>query len=360
MLTAFLFSGCTGSEKPPKETPKQTEAETPVESLKEYSNDLVLHKALQRMLSQKTGRILIVGDSIAAGAGAEEEESWYSLLSVWLAKQYGIRSDIQNAAMGASTSYAGMVRVQSLPEETDFDLAFVCFGHNDGTETFSREYEAVLRSILLRFPDCGIITILPCSESNGSEKIQEIRKLSGHYGILQADMITAFAESGLSPEELSVDGVHPSSAGYRVYSEAIETLIRESIHSFPETVSSENALKKAGSVNPGMDEYERFVYIPEKEGLRSDDGCTVEFTFPEGISGKPGIDRRLFAGDGLSIFADGKEIDFEDMYWTQDYSLHAIYRLVPYTLKIEKNLTLSFSSREAAEQFYGFVFTDLR
>ncbi len=299
--------------------------------------------------------ILIVGDSIGAGAGAGTGEDWESLLISRLHEQYGSRFEVRNVSLGATTSYAGYVCTEMLPEDTDFDLAFICYGYNDAAEDLSREYEAVIRSIRSRYPLCAVVSILESPMRGNTEKIRQIRELSEHYGIPTADTIAAFEESGKAYEELTADLTHPNAEGYRLYADCIGELIEERTEQYAE-VSSD----PVEPLNSDMEEYEHFYYIPAESGVVSDDGCILEFPFSAKLTGFPGIELKLHPGEKIDIYIDGKKTDYRELHWSEDYTLHTVNRLSLTPWQIEESLQLRFSSGKEAEDFLGFVFTGVQ
>ena len=83
--------------------------------------------------------ILIVGDSIGAGAGTKTAgNQWFEQLKSYLRKEYGIRVGMTNVSMGGNASYAGYVRVMALEDEEDYDLAILCYGQNDSPDGFEK------------------------------------------------------------------------------------------------------------------------------------------------------------------------------------------------------------------------------
>lgn len=67
---------------------------------------------------------------------------------------------VTNVSMGGNTSYAGYVRTMDLDDSPDYDLAIICYGQNDGSDSFSTYYESTIQAIKSKYPDCSIISIL--------------------------------------------------------------------------------------------------------------------------------------------------------------------------------------------------------
>lgn len=73
--------------------------------------------------------VLIVGDSIGAGAGTQtERQQWYTQLQSYLKTVNDGRVSVTNVSMGGNASYAGYVRTMALNDDVDYDLAIICYG----------------------------------------------------------------------------------------------------------------------------------------------------------------------------------------------------------------------------------------
>lgn len=141
--------------------------------------------------------VLIVGDSIGAGAGAQSDGTeWFGQLQAYLQTIDKGNISFTNISMGGNASYAGYVRTMALNDGIDYDLAIICYGQNDGIDGFSTNYESIIRAIRSRYPDCSIISILESSQREYTDKMTTIQSICEHYGIPVADTIAAFNNSG--------------------------------------------------------------------------------------------------------------------------------------------------------------------
>ena len=57
----------------------------------------------------------------------------------------------------------------ALDDGANYDLAIICYGQNDALEGFSTNYEAIIRAIERKYPDCSIISILYRKNDHNSE-----------------------------------------------------------------------------------------------------------------------------------------------------------------------------------------------
>lgn len=161
--------------------------------------------------------VLIVGDSIGTGAGKETDGlQWFKQLQSYLRTVNKASVAVTNISMGGNTSYAGYVRTMDLDDSTDYDLAIICYGQNDGSDDFSTYYESIIQAIRNKYPNCSIISILESSQRDYTSNITTIQSICDHYGIPVADTIAAFNNSGKSYDDLTKDGVHPNDAGQTI------------------------------------------------------------------------------------------------------------------------------------------------
>ena len=73
--------------------------------------------------------VLIVGDSIGAGAGAQSDGTeWFGQLQAYLQTIDKGNISFTNISMGGNASYAGYVRTMALNDGIDYDLAIICYG----------------------------------------------------------------------------------------------------------------------------------------------------------------------------------------------------------------------------------------
>ena len=128
--------------------------------------------------------VLVVGDSIGEGAGTETNgQQWYTQLQSYLKTVSNRKVSVTNVSMGGNVSYAGYVRTMALNDNVDYDLAIICYGQNDDTDSFSIYYESIIRAIKSKYPECSIISILESSQRTYTEKMTTIKRICEHYSI---------------------------------------------------------------------------------------------------------------------------------------------------------------------------------
>lgn len=288
--------------------------------------------------------ILIVGDSIGATYG---ESSWSTLLSSCLKDHYGSTVSLTNVSMGGNASYAGYSRVMMLEDETDYDLAIICYGQNDSATDFSLYYESIIRGISGKYENCSIISILESSQRSYTEKMIAIQEICDYYGIPVADTIEPFSKDY---DSYTGDGTHPNDAGQVIYAETVE-------HVIDQKVSDLEGLPDYGlmPLNDGVTAFDNFRYISADEFERTDD-TTLSITGVS-ISGILGIDYANQIGENeIDIYVDGELFTGVSFTWGYDFSQRHIW-IVGSGCDVDDEIEIVFSSKEQADAFRGLIFS---
>lgn len=215
-------------------------------------------------------RVLVVGDSIGNGRGADEwEDRWPVLLQTELGETYGVDVSLENISMDGNTSFAGYARTAMLETES-VDCAIICYGANDSPINFSVYYESLIRVIQKNYPNASVISVLESTEwdEEGAEKMNVIRSLANHYGISVADTVTPFRDDY---DSLVVDDVHPNVAGQRIYADTLEAVIMENVDAYRgfDTLP-------ASAVSEYMEIFDTFQWFPAEQFTRIGNTFSLE------------------------------------------------------------------------------------
>ena len=104
-----------------------------------FSDHLLAQPAVSQPVSQQSSsaasdtRLLILGDSLSAGYGLLQAQSWVSLLqNIWQDEQRGI--DVINAAISGETTDGGLARLPRLLEQHQPTHVLIELGGNDGLQ----------------------------------------------------------------------------------------------------------------------------------------------------------------------------------------------------------------------------------
>lgn len=294
-----------------------------------------------------------MGDSIGACSGASSGEyRWVSVLEKTLENTYGVRCSITNVSMGGNTSYAGYVRTMCLDEESEYDLAIICYGQNDGLNDFGMYYEAMIRAIRSNNEKCSIISILESSQKDYTEKMITIQEIAEHYGILVADTIKPFTDGSKGEyDELAGDGVHPNDKGQAVYAEVVESVITAATQEYSAYDNSEIDI-----IYEGVESFDNFKWIDVSEFEKK--GNSYSYVIETPISGCMGIDYKYVSGENnCEIYIDGEVYAAPEVYFNYDFSQRRILLIGDEEITTKKSIEIRFADEEQANGFSGVCFS---
>lgn len=294
--------------------------------------------------------VVIIGDSIGAGAGIQTEgKQWFAQLQTYLQTTYKDSVSITNVSMGGNSSYAGYVRTMNLNDDENYDLAIICYGQNDSIEGFSTNYESIIRAVRSKYPNCSIISVLESSQKEYTEKMTTIQSICEHYDIPVADTISAFNDSEKSYEELSNDGVHPNDNGQQIYFETIKTVIDDNV------TNSAGKMNDVDVINMDVHKFDNFKWYDASSDFERVDDTT--FVLNTSASGILGIDYTYETGENKAdIYVDGEVFESPTVTFDYDFSQRHIL-VVSEDCTVEKNIKVVFSSKEQADGFKGICFS---
>ena len=294
--------------------------------------------------------VLVVGDSIGAGAGTETDgQQWFKQLQAYLRTVNKASVSVTNVSMGGNTSYAGYVRTMALDDDIDYDLVIICYGQNDGSDGFSTYYESIIQAIRSKYPDCSIISILESSQREYTDKMITIQSICDHYGIPVADTIATFNNAGKAYDELSNDGVHPNDAGQEIYYETVKAVIDENV------AASTGKMGDAEVINKDVHKFDNFIWYGADTDFERVDDTT--FTLNASASGILGIDYTYESGDNKAdIYVDGELYESPTVTFNYDFSQRHIM-VVSDDCTVEKEIKVVFNSKEQADGFRGMCFS---
>ncbi|WP_258405492.1 arylesterase [Shewanella sp. FJAT-52076] len=161
----------------------------------------------------KAETILILGDSLSASYGMEENQGWINLMRPELPSHTLI-----NAAVSGETSAGGLRRLPALLESAKPELVFVMLGGNDGLRGFS---PAELKKNLTKIIDLSIA-------SGARVLLSEVMVPTNYGGRYAKAFADVYQELGrregvtlmpffmtdiiVDPALMQRDGIHPNEA----------------------------------------------------------------------------------------------------------------------------------------------------
>lgn len=172
--------------------------------------------------------LLVLGDSLSAGYGINQENGWVALLD----EDLGDEHRIINGSISGDTTGGGLNRLPRLLEEFSPDFVLLELGGNDG-----------LRGQPLALMKSNLQTMINLVREAGAEPVLFGMRLPPNYGRRYSDAFAAVypqlseAEDVLlipfQLEELSVtegmiqeDGLHPTAMAQPIIKEVIKRYIR--------------------------------------------------------------------------------------------------------------------------------------
>ncbi|MEC7641011.1 MAG: arylesterase [Nitrospinota bacterium] len=169
--------------------------------------------------------VLAFGDSLTAGFGVAEQESYPSRLQKILT-QHGHPHQVTNAGVSGDTTAGGLSRIDWLLKQNP-KIVIVELGANDGLRglPLSKMY-ANLDQIIRRCRQAGARVLLAGMKippNYGDEYTQEFEdmfhRLAEQY---QLNFIPFFLEGVAAKREYTMeDGIHPLAPGYKIVTETV-------------------------------------------------------------------------------------------------------------------------------------------
>lgn len=206
-----------------------------------YNHRGTLVRFRQAIATRDSIRIGYIGGSITQEAA---KHNWPEYVSAWLKDAYPEkRVYAKNIGIGGTGSDCAVFRYDWEMRGSECDVIFVEFAVNDAgldAELRMRSREGLLRKIL-KSTDADVVFVYTfCEdfyqdmrEGGVPKSIADFEALAAHYGVgsvwmskLAFDMVCA---GRLRWEEWLPDGLHPQSAGSRIYAQAVIDFLREEL-----------------------------------------------------------------------------------------------------------------------------------
>lgn len=178
-------------------------------------------KAPQLPLLHADATILAFGDSLTAGTGAGETESYPAVLARLTGRV------VVNAGVSGEFSAAGLQRLPELLEREHPALLILCHGGNDLLAR--QDHQSIagnLRAMIRLAGERGVPVLLVAvpSPDLSLKPPPFYEELSREFKIpIEQKALTHILAKG----SLKSDHVHPNAAGYRRLAEALETLLKK-------------------------------------------------------------------------------------------------------------------------------------
>jgi acyl-CoA thioesterase-1 len=163
-------------------------------------------------------KILIVGDSLSAGYGIAENESWVTLLKDRLSAS-GYEYEVINASISGDTTGGGLRRLPRALEAHEPTIVLIELGGNDG-----------LRGTPVIVVRKNLAAMIERSQAAGAEVVLAGMMMPPNYGQVYTDAFTDMYSDlaaehdsalikffmknvALNPALMQADQIHPNAAG---------------------------------------------------------------------------------------------------------------------------------------------------
>jgi len=197
-----------------------------------YSAVLFLFAISGCVAANDNQTILIVGDSLSAGYGIDEKQSWVMLLQGRLDDEgYGYR--VVNASISGDTTGGGLRRLPRALDQHDPGIVLIELGGNDGLRgTPIHVIHNNLGSMIELAQETGARVILAGMEMPPNYGIAYTEGFSGIYPELaenhDAALIGFFMKNvALNPDLMQPDGIHPNADGQPILLDNVWPVLKQ-------------------------------------------------------------------------------------------------------------------------------------
>ena len=184
--------------------------------------------------SEKTGlRVLVLGNSIAAGSGVSPEQAFPARLQENV-DSLGWNVRIQNAGVSGETTAGGIRRIGWLLNE-EVDVLLLELGGNDGLRgldlsTTEQNLKGIIDTTLATYPQAKVLLAgMRIPPNLGDEYTKQFRQIYPTVAeqYTQVTLIPFILQDVAGVDSLMQDdGIHPTAAGHRLVAQNVWTKLR--------------------------------------------------------------------------------------------------------------------------------------
>ena len=178
-------------------------------------------------------KIVAFGDSLTAGYGLDESESYPAILGRKL-KSAGYNCQVINSGVSSETSSGALSRIDWVLG-LDPDIVILETGANDGLRGLEPDMvKKNIRNILARLKDVGVVTVLVGMKMTWNLGPLYVKKFNNIYPDLAAEFdivfMPFFLEDVAMKSKLTIsDGLHPNGDGYKIIADNIYLYVLEAV-----------------------------------------------------------------------------------------------------------------------------------
>ena len=175
--------------------------------------------------------IVILGDSLAAGAGVDPDEAFPALLQKRI-DAAGLKYEIVNAGVSGDTSAGGLRRIDWLLRRK-IDILLLELGGNDGLRGISpsntrTNLQTVIDRTKAKYPSAKIVIAgMQMPPNMGSEYTSAFRQIFPDLAKSNKTALIPFLLEGVGgkPELNLPDQIHPNPEGHRIVADNVWKVI---------------------------------------------------------------------------------------------------------------------------------------
>jgi acyl-CoA thioesterase I len=184
-------------------------------------------------MAQQTNTILFFGDSITAGYGLDEEQSFPAFIQEKI-NDNGHSYHVVNAGLSGETSAGGLRRIDWVLQQ-HVDIFVLELGGNDGLRGIDpantkENLQGIMNKVKEKYPNAAIIlTGMEAPPNMGSDYTAAFRSVYSDLAQANDVLFMPFILEGVAgdPELNLPDGIHPTEDGHRIIAENLWVYLKD-------------------------------------------------------------------------------------------------------------------------------------
>jgi acyl-CoA thioesterase I len=174
-----------------------------------------------------TKRIVFLGDSLTAGYGLPEEQSYPSLIAEKIRDEH-LPFEVVNAGLSGDTSAGGLRRIDWLLQNK-IDVLVIALGANDGLrglspKTLETNLQAIIDKTKAKNPAVQIVIAgMQMPPNLGADYAEKFQQVFGEVAKKNDAVLIPFllANVGGHRDLNQADSIHPTAAGQKIIAETV-------------------------------------------------------------------------------------------------------------------------------------------
>lgn len=229
LLSVLLGIGCNNNQ--PSETTAETSANDEV-SATTPADPPTPSEAATTASDDGTLRVLVLGNSLAAGYGLDPDQAFPALLQDKI-DDLGWNVEVVNAGVSGETSAGGLSRIDWLLREP-VDVLILELGGNDGLrgidpEVTQQNLQGIIDRTRTRYPEARIVLAgMQIPTNLGSDYTARFREVFPALAEENDTALIPFLLDGVGgvPALNQPDGIHPTAEGHRIVANTVWNVLR--------------------------------------------------------------------------------------------------------------------------------------